>query len=46
MEKFTQEQIEAAAKSLGFENADLMLEYFKQRQLESGIYEALRGESK
>lgn len=39
---YTKEQIEAAAKSLGFQNAELMLAYFKAQVFTAGLYEQLK----
>lgn len=40
--KFTFEQIEAGAKSLGFKDADSMYEHFKLRLMDGGLYEQIR----
>lgn len=42
---YTKEQKESAAKSLGFDNAALMLAYFKDQVLANGLYEELRAKS-
>ena len=36
-----QAKLEAAAAQLGFQNAALMLEYFKAKVLADGLYETL-----
>ena len=38
----TQEQMQAAAEQLGFQNIDLCVDYFKARLLAEGLYEELR----
>lgn len=39
---YTAEQTEAAAKSLGFQNAELMIAHFKSKVMDGGLYEALK----
>lgn len=41
---YTAEQMQAAADQLGFENIELAVEYFRQKQIADGLYETLRAQ--
>lgn len=40
--KYTAEQLQAAAISLGFQNAELMVAHFKAQVMDGGLYEQLQ----
>lgn len=41
---YSTEQLQAAADQLGFQNIELVIEYFRMRLMAEGLYEELRGE--